>query len=269
MMGMLAPDLLDRRALACIRLVDAYGKPVSGPVTIVGDGVRTFPKDNGRFVVLAAAGLEAHTAAFLAPPATPAVRARHVLLDLTPAAGETAPRRFDLRLPRDPDPDNADDSNSLFQPAEIEMLPSPQARQTGSACLVHVTVLRDDDGRAVENSLVRGRSDDGLFTARAVTNARGEACLVFASLPLAFPGAGANVEPDLPARLIATVDPATARFHAPADVARAATEAAARTEGHVDPDSFATASPADFAAGAAVRLSAGRQPSLTIEWQAP
>jgi len=44
---------------------------------------------------------------------------------------------------------------------------------------------------------------------------------------------------------------------------------AALAEGHVDPDSFATASPADFAAGAAVRLSAGRQPSLTIEWQAP
>ena len=36
MMGMLAPDLLDRRALACIRLVDAYGKPVSGPSRKVG-----------------------------------------------------------------------------------------------------------------------------------------------------------------------------------------------------------------------------------------
>jgi len=266
-MMMLAPDLLDRRALACIRLVDAYGRPVGGPVIIVGDGVRTIAKDNGRYAVLAAAGLEAHSAAFLKPPATPAVRSRHLLLDLTPAARDAAPRRFDLRLPRDPDPDHADDANSLFQPAEIEMLPTPQARQSGSACLVRVTVMRDK--RTVENALVRGRSDNGLFTARAVTDAHGEACLIFPSLPLAFPGAGANVEPDLPSRVIATVDPATARFHAPADVARAAAEAAARTEGHLDPDSFAAALPADFAAGAAVRLSAGRQPSLTVEWQAP
>ena len=197
------------------------------------------------------------------------MRSRHILLDLTPAAGEAAPRRFDLRLPRDPDPDNADDANSLFQPADVEMLPTTRARQSGSACLVRVTVVRDDDGRAVENALVRGRSDDGLFTARAITDARGEACLVFPTLPLAFPGAGANVEPDLPARVIATVDPAVARFHAPADVARAAAEAAARTSGHADPDSFAAATPANFAAGAAVRLSAGRQPSLTIEWQEP
>ena len=266
---MLAPDLLDRRALALISLIDAYGRPVEGPVRIVGGGVRTVAKGGGRFAVLAAAGLEAHVAAFAQPPATPALRSQHVLIDLTPAAADAAPRRFDLRLPRDPDPDQVEDEDSLFQPAVIEMLPTARTRQSGSACLVRVTVVRDDDGRAVENALVRGRSDNGLFTARAMTDARGEACLVFPILPLAFPGAGANVEPELPGRIIVTVDPAVARFHAPAELGVATAAAAARTSGHADPDAFADANAAAFAAGAAVRLAAGRQPSLTIEWQEP
>ena len=266
---MLAPDLLDRRALALLSLVDVFGRPVDGPVRIVGDGVRTVAKGSGRFAVLEAAGLEVHSAAFEQPPAAPAVRSRHVQIDLSPGAGDAAPRRFDLRLPRDSDPDNADAAESLFEAAVIEMLPSARTRQTGSACLVRVTVVRDDDGRAVENALVRGRSDNGLFTARALTDARGEACLVFPVLPLAFPGAGANVEPDLAGRVIVTVDPATVRFHAPAEVGAAVAAAAGRTTGHADPDAFADAAPAAFAAGAAVRLAAGRQPSLTIEWQEP
>ena len=268
-MMMAAPDLLDRRALAWLRLVDVHGRHVPGPVRIEGNGVRTLAKQPGHYAVLAAQGLEAHVAAFEAPPATPAIRSRHVLIDLTPAASDVAPRRFDLRLPRDPDPDNSGQANSLFQPTEIEMLPTPQASLGGGACLARVTVVREDDGRHVENALVRGRSDDDAFAARAITDERGEACLVFPSLPLSFPGAGANVEPDLAARIIVTVDDETVRFHRPEDLPQAVAEAAARTRDHVDPDAFADAEAADFAAGAPVRIGAGRQPSLTIEWQEP
>ena len=265
-MTMLAPDRLDRRALALIRLLDAFGRPVAGPVRI--EGARTIAKGPGEHAVLAASGLEAYAASFDEPPATPAVASRHILLDLTPAAAEAAPRRFDLRLPRDPNPAQAGQAGSLFRAAEVEMLPTPRIVQSGSACLVRVSVVRQDDGRTVENALVRGRSDDGRFAARALTDARGEACLVFPSLPLAFPGAGANVEPDLAARVAVTVDPAVARFHAPAAVPLAAAAAAARTTGHPDPDALGAVA-ADFASAAPVRLAAGRQPSLAIEWQAP
>ncbi len=268
MMAMLAPDLLDRRALALIRLIDAFGRPVAGPVRIEGEGVRFCAKGPGEYAILAAAGLEAHSAAFEAPPPAPAIGSQHIMIDLTPADAAAAPRRFDLALPRDPDPDHADQAGSLFKPALIDMLPTPRVGQSGSACLVRVSVVRDDDGRRVENALVRGRSDDGRFTARALTDARGEACLVFPTLPLAFPGAGANVDPDLPARVAVTVVPAAARFHAAEDVERAAAAAAGRTSGHADPDTIGAVA-ADFAGGAPVRLAAGRQPSLALSWQAP
>ena len=265
---MLAPDLLDRRALAWLRLVDVHGRPVSGPVRIEGEGVRTVAKGPGEFAVLAAAGLEAHVAQFEQPPATPALRSRHILVDLTPAAAEVAPRRFDLRLPRDPAPDHSDQADSLFQPALIELLPSPRARPNGSACLLRVAVARKDDKRRIENALVRARSDDGQFTARAITDARGEACLVFPVLPLAFPGGGANVEPEIGGRVAVTVDESVARFHSDEDLSQAAESAATRTTGHADPDALGAAA-ADFGSGAPVRLAAGRQPSLALEWEAP
>jgi hypothetical protein len=261
---MLSADLLDRRALALVRLVDAWGRPVVGPVAIEGPGVRVAAKGEGRFAILTAAGLEAYTAQFTLPPAKPAIASVPVALDLTPADRALAPRRFELRLPRDPAPAHAAQAASLFQSVEIELLPSSRAAPSGSACALRVTVRRKDDQRLVENALVRGRSDNGLFAARALTDARGEACLIFPALPLAFTGQGANVEPDLAARVVAHADPVTARFHAASDLAAAS---AARTSGHADPDSLGAAFTPDFASGAAVRLAAGRQPSLLIEWE--
>jgi hypothetical protein len=267
-MTMLAPDVLDRRALALLRLTDVFGRAVAGPVRIEGEGVRTFAKASGDFAVLAAAGLEEHVSAFLAPPAAPALLSRHVAIDLTPAARDVAPRRFDLRLPRDPAMGNADQPDSLFRPIEIEMLPSPGARTSGSACAVRVAVRRKDDGRLVAYALVRARSDNGQFTARAVTDARGEACLVFPTLPLAFPGAGAAVQPDLPARVVATVDPEVARFHRPTEAAAAFEADAMRTINHPDPDAIGAEAP-DFDEGTEVRLSAGRAPGIVVEWEQP
>jgi hypothetical protein len=266
-MNMVSADLLDRRALALIRLVDVHGRPVPGPVRIEGDGVVTARKDGG-FAVLEAAGLKAHASAFLAPPATPPVQSRHVLLDLTPAAAGVMPRRFDLRLPRDPAPANADSATSLFQPVEIEMPPSPRAPAFGSACLLHVSVRRKSDGKVIEHALVRARSDDKQFAARGLTDARGEATLVFPTLPLAFPGGAANVQPELPARVVVTVDGDVALFHGEDEMASAVQAAAVRTTDHPDPDALAAAD-ADFASGTPVNLAALRQPSLVIEWKKP
>lgn len=259
MIAMLAPDLLDRRALALLRLVDVAGRPVLGPVRIEGDGIRTVAKGDGRFALLEAEGFEAYTASFdpIAPAATKTIR-----LDLTPSAPDVAPRSFGLRLPRSPD---AGAPSSLFEAQPVEMLPSTLAARSGSACTIRVSVRRGDDGRVVEGALVRARSADGAFTARAVTDARGETCLLFPFLPLSFPGA--TISAGQPVRLVVDVDPGAARFHVPAAAGAAAEAAALRTSGHIDPDSLAAAAPApDFAAGAEASLSAGRESAVSLEW---
>lgn len=259
MMAMLAPDLLDRRALALLRLVDVAGRPVLGPVRIEGAGVRTIAKGGGRFALLQAEGFEAYTASF---DPIAAASAKTIRLDLTPAAPDVAPRSFGLRLPRDP---NADAPSSLFEPRLVEMLPSTLAGRVGSACTIRASVRRGDDGRAVEAALVRARSADGAFTARAVTDSRGEACMLFPFLPLAFPGG--TVSAGQPARVVVDVDPDVARFHAPAEIGAAAEAAALRTSGHPDPDALAAGAPApDFASGAEASLSAGRESAVVLEW---
>jgi len=263
---MLSPDLLDRRALALLAFVDVYGRPVDGPVLVNGDGVQSVAKQGGRCAVLAAKGFADYAASFATAPGHATT---HIQLDCTPANRGLAPRRFDLKLPRDADPAHADQPGSLFQPVPIELLPAAATQPLGSAVIVRVSVRRSDDGRVVENALVRAQTDNGLFATRALTDARGEATVLFPVLPLSFAGAGATVDPDIAAHVIADADPAVARFHAPEEVAAAARDAAGRTSGHADPDALAAALPANFPSGTAIRIAAGRQLSLALTWTAP
>ncbi|TGX53683.1 hypothetical protein E5A73_12770 [Sphingomonas gei] len=263
---MLAPDLLDRRGLALLAFVDGYGRAVDGPVQVRGDGVQVVPKGGGRYALTAATGFETYASTF---DSAPAHAATPVQLDCTPASRAYLPRRFKLQLPRDADPAHLNQAGSLFQPVAIELLAAATAKPTGSAVLLRVSVKRSGDGRAVEHALVRAQTDNGLFAARALTDARGEAVLLFPVLPLSFAGAGATVDREIAARVIVDADPAVALFHSPAEVSAAARDAAMRTTGHPDPDALAAALPANFPSGTALRIAAGRQLSLALTWTAP
>lgn len=263
MIAMLSPDLLDRRALAWLQLTDVYGRTVDEPVRIRGAGIASVRKRNGTIAITAVEGFEAYSASFLTP-SSPAAGSRHVPLDLQPASGEICARRFDLRLPRDPDPAKADKPTSIFQSVVIEMLPGPHSRLVGNACSVRVTVRRKSDKKLVENALVRARSEDEQFTARGVTDARGEATLIFPALPIAFPGAGANLRPEVQAQVVVTVDPAFARFNDP----DALPAPLADNQPLTNPDELGSVD-ADFSSGAAVGIAAGRELGLAIEWTKP
>jgi len=263
MTAMLSPDLLDRRALAWLRLVDVYGRPVTAPVHTYGEGVTTVRKADGSIAVLSAAGLEDYSASLLAP-SSPAVASRRISLDLEPQSAELDARRFELRLPRDPDPAKADRAGSIFRSVEIEMLPSSGARLAGSACALRVTVRRKSDKKLVEHALVRAQSEDGQFSARGLTDPRGEATLIFPALPIAFPGAGANLRTDINARVVVTVDAESVKFNS----AQAGPPKARRTPPFVDPDDVGSAA-ADFASGTQVTITAGREVPVALEWVQP
>ena len=254
-------DLLDRRALAWLRPVDIYGRMVDGPLRIDGAGIASVRKRDGTIAILAAEGFDDYGAS-LATPNTPAVASRAVPLDLKPASAETSPRRFVLRLPRDANPAKAKEAGSIFQSVEIELLPGPAARLVGSACALRASVRRKSDKKVIQNALVRARSEDEQFTARGVTDARGEATLIFPALPIAFPGAGANLRPEVQARVVVTVDPASARFHHPDEIPAASDAPVA------DPDQLGSTA-TDFTAGATVAIAAGREVGVAIDWTKP
>lgn len=261
-MTMLSPDLLDRRALAQLRVIDVYGKAV-GPVSIQGEGIASVRKTDGTFAIVAADGFDAYTAS-LPAPTSPAVGSKHFPIDLRAASGEVCARRFDLLLPRESDPTKADKPASVFRSVDIEMLPAPRARRVGSACALRVTVRRKSDKKAVENALVRAQTEDERFAARGLTNAQGEATVLFPVLPIAFPGTGANLRPDIKARVVVTADPASVRFNDAVPIPRLTVSAPP----FVDPDELGSAA-VDFTTGTPVTIGAGRDVSLNIEWTQP
>jgi hypothetical protein len=263
MMATRALDLLDRRALALLRLVDVYGRTVTAPVGIRGDGVTSVRKNDGTIAILTAGGLEAYSASFVAP-SSPAVASRHVLLDLEPASAEISARRFDLTLPRNADPAKSDQPGSVFRSVDVEMLPGQGARLVGGACALRVTVSRKSDKKLVQNALVRASSEDTHFTARGVTGARGEATLIFPGLPIAFPGAGANLQPDLVVRVALTVDTGSVVFNA----AGASPRQVRAAPPFVDPDELGSVD-VNFASGTPVSIRAGRDVPIALEWTQP
>lgn len=263
MTAMRFPELLDRRSLALLRLVDVNGRAVAGPVRLLGEGISYVRKNDGTIAILSAGGLEAYQASFLAP-SSPAIGSRPIQLDLEPGSNEVCRRRIELQLPRDPNPSKADKPNSLFRSIEFEMLPGPTARLVGSACALRVTVRRKNRNQLVQNALVRARTDDGQLTARGLTDARGEATLIFPTLPIAFAGAGANLHPEIEARVAVSVDEDLARFNAPSAIPPARSSAAP----FVDPDKLGSTA-ADFASGVPVTIGAGREVACEIQWTKP
>jgi hypothetical protein len=265
---MLSPDLLDRRALALIALVDPFGRPLVGPARLTGEGVRTVAKTGGRWAVLAAAGLELHVGAFDAPPATPAQGSIECAIDVRPLGGVLAPRRAVIPLPRDPDPAHSAQADSVFGPVVVTLLPGPTCPIPATAAAVRFTVRKRGDGRRVANAQVRVASSNGQFGAQSITDAAGEALVIVPEFPLAYTGGGGSVPDALPAKATAVADPDRVVLVADDEVAAARSRAPAQVSDYPDPDALAAAFPAP-ATGTNIQLSVRVVATAEVEWRAP
>jgi hypothetical protein len=265
---MLSPDLLDRRALALVALVDPFGRALTGPARLTGEGLRTVAKPGGRWALLAAAGLEAHVGTFDAAPTTPARGSIACTIDIKPFDRALAPRRAVVPLPRDPDPAHKSQAGSLFQPIVVTLYPGSTMPIPPTSAGVRVTVRKRGDGRRVANALVRVRSNNGQFSAQAVSDATGEALVIVPNFPLAFTGNGGSVADTLPAKATAVADPDKAVLVADQDLAAARARAALADGNFPDPDALAAAFPAP-ASGTNVQLSVRAIATADVEWRAP
>lgn len=263
---MLSPDLLDRRALALLQLVDPYGDALEGPVLIGGDGLRTVRKSGGRIALLEAPGFKAYAATF---SNLPAVSSKNVVIDLNPAQTGVLPRRITLKLPRKDDPAQVADAQSVFRAVVVGFSASPRVAVQPGACVLRASVRRARDGTMVEGALVRARSNDGKHSAWGMTDPAGEAALVFPGLPVSFAGAGGIPSTTIACAVVVDADVASVRFATADTLATARAAAAARRTGHIDPDALAAAQPPDFTGATTVSIAASSQPAVTLLWTAP
>lgn len=139
-------EQLDRRVLGAIRFLDATtGLSINAPILVSATGVNFVRNRSGFAVVFATPGypdLQAHTEVFEQPPPTPNLETVSIVVQVTDPNRQYLPRRYTLKLPRDPAVENASAENSLFRPQDVLLYRAPIAR-TASGWAVIRGVVKD------------------------------------------------------------------------------------------------------------------------------
>ena len=185
-------DQVDRRVLGAISFLDATTRlSITSPLEVEASGVRLVCNRRGLYVVMSATGLRAYTEAFQEqprPPDTGALALESVPIELTvrDRRFEYMPRRSTIRLPRDPDPANANQGNSLFRPIEVALFPSPAAVIGPGWAVIRATVREKGTNRLLPWSLLRVMSNGAVprLLALGVADNRGEALVAVPGIPI-------------------------------------------------------------------------------------
>jgi hypothetical protein len=192
-------ERFDRRVLGAIRWIDAVSQaPIPLPLVATSEQMRFVRNLSGLTVVTHADGLENYEAVFdlaqLPPGQVVALGTLERSGQVEDPSGVFLPRKFTLKLPRDPSPallppDNHRPADSLFTPVEIALLPAPAARLSPGCAEVRVLVL-DDEGAPIPNALARvvATADDTILGC-GLADARGEALVAVPGLKHFAPGA--------------------------------------------------------------------------------
>lgn len=272
-------EATDDRVLGALRCVDAAtGAAIGGLLSArVADGtagVVLRRNRRGLWVVVRHTALAAHEVAFDAPPALPALGSVALDLVLIDPAGTYLPRRVRVALPRDPDPANRDQPDSLFRPQEVPMYPSPAAAPAPNWSVLRIALRHDPSGDALGGALLRVR-DGATVLARALTDWRGEALVAVPGVPVTTwgDGPGPVVATEIAATLDAAFDPVRGTRTAAGDLADPRRRPAADALPLVDPDAIEAdldAAVADLATSATpVALAAGRRQTLSLVLATP
>lgn len=154
----------DRRVLAAIQPIDNITAepirhslqlipvdPLNPSTPVQRRSLDTRRNRRGQYVVFNAPGLEAYRSAFLPFPPAPepgnepvAIASIAIPLIINDPTGFYLPRRYTLRLPRDPNPEIADSDQSLFRPVPVVMFRAPGASVEPNWSVIRATVVVED-----------------------------------------------------------------------------------------------------------------------------
>ncbi|HEX6042351.1 hypothetical protein [Longimicrobium sp.] len=181
----MSAETIDRRVLAALRFRDAVtGATVAAPLDVRAAGARWIRNRRGWWILAGAPGLEAHTASFAAPPAAPALGSVALGVRVADPAGRYLPRVVSLALPRNPDPLKADKPDSLFQPVEVDLFPSPAAAVSPNWAVLRVSALGADGPLAGALLRVVRKASPTTVLGQGMTDARGEGLIAVAGIPV-------------------------------------------------------------------------------------
>jgi len=186
------------------------GQPLLSPLSVRREGATWIRNRQGLYVLTGAAGLESHQDVLSEPPSDPALGSVTLVVNIVDPSGIYLSRKQSINLPRDPDPSHVGDSQSLFQPIESRLYPSPKAPVSSAWAVIRATVAREGSEQKLGGALIRVlRVSDGAVLARGLSDTRGEALVAVPGIPVttweSSPGPVMGTEVDVQVEVV--VDP--------------------------------------------------------------
>ncbi len=182
-------ERIEQRVLGAMRLVDRVTQtPITRAMTLSSDSARVVRNVRGLYVVTHADDLEEHIESFQEPPNSPPIEDNQYSFEINDPQKRYLPRLVTLRLPRDPNPGNIDNANSLFVPQDVDMYPASTASLSHNWSTIRVTVTQGPDpltAAPVRGSLIRivDPEDDSIL-ASGISDERGEALVIVPGVPV-------------------------------------------------------------------------------------
>jgi len=181
-------EVIDRRVLGALRFVDrATGTILKRPIDISADNVVFIRNRSNHYVFAKVPGLENHTHAFEKPPEqlpdSPPLNSVAVTVQAEDPLNHYLPRLVNALLPRDPNPDNAADSDSLFQPQNVNLYVAANAPVRANWSTIRASTTHNND--PVRGALLRVvRLADNEVLASGVSDECGEALVIIPGVPI-------------------------------------------------------------------------------------
>lgn len=179
-------ERIEDRVLGALRFVDvATGASIASPMEVVAlEGQAAFLRNRSGLTVIASwSPLASHAASFLEAPTEPAIGSAPLPIAVSDPTGRYLSREARVPLPRDPDPENRDQLDSLFRPVDVPMYRGPQAPVGANWATLRVSVAAGEGGAALGGALLVVRRN-GDVLGRGLTDGRGEALVPVPGVPM-------------------------------------------------------------------------------------
>lgn len=219
-----AVELLDRRMLGALRVVDAVTRlRIDADLRLRAPGVRILRNRSGDYVMLEGAGFDGYASTFDRPTPPPALASVPVTIEVHDPARRYLARRATLALALDTDPAHAGthDGTSIFDAVEVPLFRSPAAETLPGWAVIRAT-LSDAAAPASRGGVLLRvvRTSDDTLLGSGMTDERGEALVAVPDIPVTTFGsdAGPVLATSVTARVEVIADDGAATPPDPADL---------------------------------------------------
>lgn len=220
-------EQIETRVLGAVRFVDSTtGLRITSPLSVRADGLSFTRNRSGHYVIASAVGLEAHTKVFEKPPAEPELGKLTFNLTVDDPTRLYLSRQRTIKLPRDSDPKNAGNEDSLFKLIDVQLFPSSIAATGSGWAVIRASVVRKDTKDPLGAALIRvtkkngNAADETKPLGRGLTDKRGEALVTVPGIPITTFGEdeGAVTVKEIDVTITAFFDPKATGIPDPDDL---------------------------------------------------